>query len=126
MSNPHSYTIALLTELAEFLDGFSDVDDGTLGPVPNRAMLLKRDLDQEIERLKQQNGPDDSHIREAVNNALENAAIACEGTFGRAHTYASENADRYRIQDETTALCAKRVRALKRSSSATPNEGPHG
>ena len=52
-------------------------------------------------------------ITKAVNEELENAAIAVEGTFGRAHTYASENADVYRAQDHATHLAAKRVRALK-------------
>lgn len=52
-------------------------------------------------------------LRMERDNALENAAIAAEGTFGRARTYASENADRYHIQDETTALVARRIRALK-------------
>lgn len=46
--------------------------------------------------------------------ALEAAAVAVETTFGgRAHTYASENADIYRAQDHAIVQAAKRVRALK-------------
>jgi hypothetical protein len=39
--------------VAEFLEGQSDVDDGSYGePVPNRAMSLLMAVEQEIERLK--------------------------------------------------------------------------
>jgi hypothetical protein len=48
-----------------------------------------------------------------ADNILENAAIEAEGTFGRAHTYASENADIYRAQDHAIAQAAKRIRAMK-------------
>ena len=52
-------------------------------------------------------------IARAVRDAtLEEAAKACE-SFGRAHTYASENADHYRGFDAGTFACAKRIRALK-------------
>lgn len=40
----------------------------------------------------------------------ERCARLCE-SFGRAHTYASENADHYRGFDAGTAACAKRIRA---------------
>jgi hypothetical protein len=46
-------TIDLLNDVAEFLEGQSDVDDGSYGEqVPNRAMSLLMDVEQEIERLK--------------------------------------------------------------------------
>lgn len=46
-------TIGLLNEIAEFLDGYSDVVDGSYGePHPNRAMSLLQQVDMEIERLK--------------------------------------------------------------------------
>jgi hypothetical protein len=51
--------IDLLNDVAEFLEGQSDVDDGSYGePVPNRAMSLLMAVEQEIERLKRSNGPE--------------------------------------------------------------------
>jgi hypothetical protein len=45
--------IDLLNDVAEFLEGQSDVDDGSYGEqVPNRAMSLLMAVEQEIERLK--------------------------------------------------------------------------
>jgi hypothetical protein len=45
--------IDLLNDVAEFLEGQSDVDDGSYGEqVPNRAMSLLTAVEQEIERLK--------------------------------------------------------------------------
>ena len=44
--------IPLLTELSEYLERFADVTDGPYGLEPDRAMLLKRDVDAAIERLK--------------------------------------------------------------------------
>lgn len=44
---------------------------------------------------------------------VEKAAGAAKDFFGGpAHTYASENADVYRAQDETVRLVAERIRAL--------------
>jgi hypothetical protein len=44
--------IDLLNDVAEFLEGQSDVDDGSYGEqVPNRAMSLLMAVEQEIERL---------------------------------------------------------------------------
>ena len=42
---------ALLLEVSEFLERHIDVNDGDDGPQPNKAMLLKRDADAEIDRL---------------------------------------------------------------------------
>lgn len=42
---------ALLLEVSEFLERHIDVSDGDDGPQPNKAMLLKRDADEEIGRL---------------------------------------------------------------------------
>ena len=42
---------ALLLEVSEFLERHIDVNDGEDGPQPNKAMLLKRDADAEIDRL---------------------------------------------------------------------------
>lgn len=55
--------------------------------------------------------------REALKAGLERAARACE-SFGRAHTYASENADHYRGFDAGTQSCAERIRALRVSPDA--------
>jgi hypothetical protein len=44
--------LALLEEVAEFLDPYVDVRDGEDGPLPNKAMLLKAEVDIEIDRLK--------------------------------------------------------------------------
>jgi hypothetical protein len=47
------FWIYLLNEIAEFLEGQSDVRDGSYGEqIPNRAMSLLQLIDQEIERLK--------------------------------------------------------------------------
>lgn len=45
-------TVALLEEVSEFLDHYVDVRDGEDGPRPNKAMSLKHEVDQEIDRLK--------------------------------------------------------------------------
>jgi hypothetical protein len=45
-------TIALLNEVAEFLEGQADVRDGSDGPRPNKAMELMARAEIEIERLK--------------------------------------------------------------------------
>lgn len=46
-------TIDLLNEVAEFLEGQSDVVDGSYGePVPNRAMSLLGEVEREIDALK--------------------------------------------------------------------------
>lgn len=47
--------------------------------------------------------------RAGLAAGMERAAKICE-SFGRAHTYASENADHYRGFDAGTAACAKRIR----------------
>jgi hypothetical protein len=44
--------IPLLTELSEYLERHADTRDTAHGPVANLEMLLKRDVDAEIERLK--------------------------------------------------------------------------
>lgn len=44
-------TVMLLTEIAEFLENYSDVVDGTDGPRPNRAMHLWQETQREIGRL---------------------------------------------------------------------------
>lgn len=46
-------TLDVLNEVAEFLEGQSDVVDGSYGePHPNRAMSLLQQVEQEIENLK--------------------------------------------------------------------------
>ena len=46
-------TICLLEEVAEFLEDQSDVRDGDDGrPLPNKAMVLLQQVEQEIEALK--------------------------------------------------------------------------
>jgi hypothetical protein len=45
-------TIALLEEVAEFLEPYVDVRDGEDGPLPNKAMNLLGEVEREIERLK--------------------------------------------------------------------------
>lgn len=56
-----------------------------------------------------------SEVEAARLAALEEAAAVAERAFGgnRAHTYASENADRYRAQDEARRLIAAAIRSLK-------------
>lgn len=49
----------------------------------------------------------------SADDLLEHVAIVIEGTFGRAHTYGSENADKYIAQDHAIKQAANRVRALK-------------
>jgi hypothetical protein len=50
---PDSYTVSLLEEVAEFLEGQADVRDGSYGEqVPNRAMSLMAEVELTIERLK--------------------------------------------------------------------------
>ena len=47
------WNLALLREVAEFLDNYSDVVDGQDGPRPNQAMSLLRDLENLIAKLKE-------------------------------------------------------------------------
>ena len=47
------WNLALLREVAEFLDNYSDVVDGQDGPRPNQAMNLLRDLENLIAKLKE-------------------------------------------------------------------------
>ena len=47
------WNLALLREVAEFLDNYSDVVDGEDGPKPNQAMNLLRDLENLIAKLKE-------------------------------------------------------------------------
>ena len=47
------WNLALLREVAEFLDNYSDVVDGQDGPKPNQAMSLLRDLENLIAKLKE-------------------------------------------------------------------------
>lgn len=66
----------------------------------------------------------DMALRSSSRDAgLEEAARVCE-SFGRAHTYASENADHYRGFDAGTEACAKRIRALKRGDGGSAGEKP--
>jgi hypothetical protein len=54
-----------------------------------------------------------SRAAEARERTIEECAKVCEQIYGgKAHTYASENADIYRAQDRTIASCAKAIRAL--------------
>jgi hypothetical protein len=46
-------TIDLLEEVAEFLEPYIDVRDGSDGPLPNKAMTLSAEVNGEIARLKQ-------------------------------------------------------------------------
>jgi hypothetical protein len=51
----------------------------------------------------------------AINIVLEEAARVAESLYprGSAHTYASENADRYIAQEDTCESVASEIRALK-------------
>ena len=54
-------------------------------------------------------------LRRAQNDKLEEAARVAEKAFGgKAHTYASENADIYRAQDAACERIASHIRALKK------------
>jgi len=57
--------------------------------------------------------------------AVREACVrACENVYGgRAHTYASENADIYRAQDGTIASCVKAILALGQINAATQIDG---
>jgi hypothetical protein len=46
--------LPLLKEISEYLERFEDVVDGEDGPRPNQPMILKAELDAEIERLERQ------------------------------------------------------------------------
>jgi hypothetical protein len=43
---------------------------------------------------------------------ITEAMTVVRETFPRRHTWASENSDRYTIQDETIAMAVKRLKAL--------------
>jgi hypothetical protein len=60
-------TIALLNEVAEFLEGQADVRDGSDGPRPNKAMELMARAEIEIERLKRASlsGPSEQDRKDA-------------------------------------------------------------
>ena len=46
-------TLAVLEDVAEFLEEYSDVVDGSYGePRPNRAMSLLQEVEERIEALK--------------------------------------------------------------------------
>ena len=78
MSNPHSYTIELLREVSELLERYQDTRDGSDGvPLPNDAMLLKRDVEAHIERLS--HGPTRSQIIEEVAQSIESAPLTYAG-----------------------------------------------
>ena len=87
----------LLTRARDELLVFSQI-----GPVStDYASLMKR-----IDAYLASSQPTPEEVREAC-------AKVCEGVYGgRAHTYASENADIYRAQDGTIASCVKAIRAL--------------
>lgn len=52
-------------------------------------------------------------LSEARAAALEEAAKACMEAWPRAHTYASENADLYRMQDNIRDRCIAAIRSLR-------------
>ena len=49
------WNLALLREVAEFLENHCDVVDGESGPLPNTAMNLLRDVENLIAKLKESN-----------------------------------------------------------------------
>ena len=49
------WNLALLREVAEFLENHCDVVDGESGPLPNTAMTLLRDVENLIAKLKESN-----------------------------------------------------------------------
>ena len=54
---------------------------------------------------------------------VEAAKKKCEDVYGgHAHTYASENATTYRIQDQTIASCVKAIRSLLNESGAAEKD----
>jgi hypothetical protein len=56
MNEGFDLTLAVLEDVAEFLEGQADVRDGSYGEqVPNRAMYLLRDVNERIEALKRRN-----------------------------------------------------------------------
>jgi hypothetical protein len=70
-------TIALLNEVAEFLEGQADVRDGSYGEqVPNRAMSLMAEVELTIERLKRDSrlGPVEQDRVTRSETASRNAA----------------------------------------------------
>jgi hypothetical protein len=49
--------IALLNEVAEFIEPYEDVKDGSDGPRPNKAMTLRQDVDDAIYQLRKTSAP---------------------------------------------------------------------
>ena len=45
--------LAILAEIRDFIEGYSDVVDGQDGPRPNTAMNLLRELDAMVARLNE-------------------------------------------------------------------------
>lgn len=65
MNNRDSHTIDLLNEIAEFLENYEDVVDGSYGvPHPNTAMSLRQQVDQHIAWLQRQSGPAETPVEE--------------------------------------------------------------
>jgi L-lactate utilization protein LutB len=58
------------------------------------------------------------HITDARRYALEEAAKVCEERFprGGAHTYASENADRYIALEDAAEACATAILRLRKTA----------
>lgn len=70
MADSYSYTVSLLEEAAELIQGYVDVRDGDDGPLPNSAMLAAGKIDEALGRLRAEStgpnveSPDEWYERE--------------------------------------------------------------
>ena len=74
----------------------------------------------------------DSEFAESIVKALlsfgrevlDEAKTSVTNTFPKIHTWASENSDRYHIQDEAISLAAERIDALRAGLEEGQGEKP--
>lgn len=100
-------TIYLLNEIAEFLEGQSDVRDGSYGEqIPNRAMSLLQLIEQEIDAIKRSGDGRDKLIEQC-------AAVADREWVG-------ENS---LIGSRVAGTIARAIRGLKSSACSATRHG---
>jgi hypothetical protein len=111
-ANSYDTTIYLLNEIAEFLEGQSDVRDGSYGEqIPNRAMSLLQLIDQEIERLKRLPAATAAGIAPSSATSAVAPMIVPQEQFDAA---------------KARVLCSRIVGALNDEREETPGSRVHG
>jgi hypothetical protein len=75
--------LALLEEVSDFLDHYVDVRDGEDGPLPNKAMTLKAEVDLEIEHMRLAGPVGEVIVTEEMLEAGKDERMACFKTEGR-------------------------------------------